>query len=123
MKFSKKVLQTTVGLHQLTQLTFTCSKSPIEALEKGVKYVQSYKKNTRTTSLTSFWCFLVFLLFSSNIFHTFFKSYYWGDFEQLNVIWGNVFTYLLSTKVDNIITNNTESLTENIVHELFLYIL
>ena len=26
---------------QLTQLTFTCSKSTIETLEKGVKYVQS----------------------------------------------------------------------------------
>ena len=25
----------------LTQLTFTCSKSTIETLEKGVKYVQS----------------------------------------------------------------------------------
>ena len=25
----------------ITQLTFICSKSPIEALEKGVKYVQS----------------------------------------------------------------------------------
>ena len=26
---------------QLTQLTFTCSKSAIETLEKGMKYVQS----------------------------------------------------------------------------------
>ena len=26
---------------ELTQLTFTCSKSMIEILEKGVKYVQS----------------------------------------------------------------------------------
>ena len=25
----------------LTQLTFTCSKSTVETLEKGVKYVQS----------------------------------------------------------------------------------
>ena len=25
-----------------TQLTFTCSKSTIETLEKGVKYVQTY---------------------------------------------------------------------------------
>ena len=32
------------------QLTFTCSKSIIEALEKGVKYVH------RMTSLMSFWC-------------------------------------------------------------------
>ena len=26
-----------------TQLTFTCSKLPLETLEKGVKYVQSYQ--------------------------------------------------------------------------------
>ena len=35
----------------LFQLTFTYSKSTIETLEKGVKYV---KKNTRTMSMTSF---------------------------------------------------------------------
>ena len=40
-----------------TQLTLTCSKSTIEALEKGVKYVQVNNKNTRMTSMTSFWCF------------------------------------------------------------------
>ena len=28
---------------------------PVETLEKGVKYVQSYYKNSRTTSMTSFW--------------------------------------------------------------------
>ena len=38
-------------------LTFPCSKSTIETLEKSVKYVQSNNKNTRTTSMTSFWCF------------------------------------------------------------------
>ena len=36
------------------QLTLTCSKSTIETLEKGVRYVNN--KNTMT-SLTSFWCF------------------------------------------------------------------
>ena len=40
-----------------TQLAFTCSKSTIEALEKGVKYIQINNKHTRTMSLTSFWCF------------------------------------------------------------------
>ena len=29
------------GENELTQLTFTCSKSTIETLEEGVKYVQS----------------------------------------------------------------------------------
>ena len=35
---------------------FTCSKSTIETLEKGVKYVQVNNENTRTTSMTSSWC-------------------------------------------------------------------
>ena len=40
-----------------TQLTFTCSKSTIETLEKGVKYVQLFNnKNTGMTS-KSFWYF------------------------------------------------------------------
>ena len=34
-----------------TQSTFTCSKLTREALEQGVKYVQSYNKDTRTTPL------------------------------------------------------------------------
>ena len=40
-----------------TQLTFTCLNSTTETLEKGVKYVLKVNnKNTRMTSLTSFWC-------------------------------------------------------------------
>ena len=39
------------------QLTFTCSKSTTETVEKGVKYVKVNNKKPRTTSLTSFWCF------------------------------------------------------------------
>ena len=46
-----------------TQLTFTCSKSAIERLEKGVKYVQNY-----------------------NILHIFFAVSI-VDFEQGNVSW------------------------------------
>ena len=40
------------------QKTNTCSRSIIKRLEKGVKYVQNHKKNTRTTSLTSIANFL-----------------------------------------------------------------
>ena len=36
-----------------TQLTFSCSKSIIETLQKSVKYVQAYHKDTRTTSRRS----------------------------------------------------------------------
>ena len=35
----------------ITQLTFTCSKSTIETLEKGVKYVQSLTGATRSDFL------------------------------------------------------------------------
>ena len=54
---------------ETTQVVFSCSESAIEALEKGVKYVQINNKNTRKTSLTLF-CF--FLLLTLNTFHTFF---------------------------------------------------
>ena len=36
-------------------------------------------KNTRTTSMTSFWCFLLLTL---NIFPTFFQYFYFPDFER-----------------------------------------
>ena len=45
INFFKHYLNGSVGYLEielvLTQLTFTCSKSIIEALEKGVKYIQS----------------------------------------------------------------------------------
>ena len=38
----KKVVIFQLDFHKLlSQLTFTCSKSTIETLEKGIKYVQS----------------------------------------------------------------------------------
>ena len=39
-----------------THLTFNCSKSTIETQEKGVKYVLSYNKNTRTTTMPKLLC-------------------------------------------------------------------
>ena len=48
-----------------TQQLNKCSKLTIEALEQGVKYVQSYNKSTRTTPINIFkvnnkdtWCLL-----------------------------------------------------------------
>ena len=39
---NKKVVIFQLDFHKLlSQLTFTCSKSTIETLEKGIKYVQS----------------------------------------------------------------------------------
>ena len=42
LKFYKRSM--TGSLIHLSQLTFTCSKSTLETLEKGVKYVQNCKK-------------------------------------------------------------------------------
>ena len=57
---------------KVTQLIFTYSKSTIEKLEKGVKYVQSLQyKNTRAALLTS-----LLSLFSSVCI---------VDFKQVNV--------------------------------------
>ena len=59
-KFSKTKVETFVF-----QLTFTCSKSPIETLEKVGNVSKVYYKNA----------VLVFLLLTLNIFHTFFPCW------------------------------------------------
>ena len=39
--FSKLARKKSISIMSLTRLTLTCSKSTIETLEKGVKFVQS----------------------------------------------------------------------------------
>ena len=51
-----------------TQLTFTCSKSTIITLEKGVKFVQSYQWKHQNDVID---VVLLFLLLTLNIFHIF----------------------------------------------------
>ena len=46
-----------LGNKSITQLTFTCFKSTMETAEKDANYAQTINKNTRTMSMTSFWCF------------------------------------------------------------------
>ena len=53
-----------------TQLTLICSKSTIETLEKGAKYVQVNNKNTRTTSMSSMKFNTMFEKCSLNIFNS-----------------------------------------------------
>ena len=60
-----------------TQLTFTCSKSTMETLEKGVKYVQSQQIETGTI----FW--YIYCRFWT--YFTPFSSV--SNFEQINVCW------------------------------------
>ena len=50
------------------QVTFPCSKSAIETLEKGVNMFKVNNKNSKTTSLTPFWCFFVNFEYISHIF-------------------------------------------------------
>ena len=54
------------------QLTITWSKWIIETLEQDVKYVQSQQKTQKKHQNDANYVVLVFLLLTSNIFHTFF---------------------------------------------------
>ena len=65
----------------ITQQTFTCSKSTIEAIEKDVTYVQSLQKRQQNDVID---IVMVDLSLTLNIFHTFFSAFI-VDFEQLNV--------------------------------------
>ena len=56
----------TLGINELSQPTFTCSKSTIETLEKGQKYAQKYNKNNGVNDVVQ-----VYLLLNLNIFPTF----------------------------------------------------
>ena len=49
-----------------SQITFTCSKSTIETLEKGEKYVQNWQYRQQNDAI------LVSIFLTLNIFHTFF---------------------------------------------------
>ena len=52
----------------ITQLTFNCSKSTIEIVEKGVRYVQSYQQKHQNDVID---VFLLLLFLTLNIFHIF----------------------------------------------------
>ena len=57
----------TVSVKVISQLTFACSKSTIETLEKGVKYVQNIRMFICDNDVV-----LVFLFLTLNIFLAFF---------------------------------------------------
>ena len=70
-----------VVFEPVTQLTFTCSKSTIQTLEKSIKYVQS-KQWENHNDVTDF--ILVLLLLALKIFYAF-SSVSIVDFDQVNV--------------------------------------
>ena len=63
-----------ITLKDVFQLTFTCSKKTIEALEKGVKFVRIWRR------------FGVFIINFEHISHHF-SSVSFVDFEEVNVSW------------------------------------
>ena len=75
----------TFGCNVFTsQLTFTCSKSTMETLEKVWHMFRVNNKNIRTTSLTSFWCVYCRLWTYFIPFCTYFTPSI-VDLEQVNV--------------------------------------
>ena len=66
----------------ITQITFTCSKSTIESLEKGVKYIQSDFASGVV---------LVSLLLTLNIFHIVNFEHVISDWVTLDKILSNTF--------------------------------
>ena len=62
---------------------YLSSKSKIETLEKGVKYIQRYQQKYQNAVIE---VVLVFLLLSLNIFHTF-SSVSIAALELINVSW------------------------------------
>ena len=68
-------------MYYKSQLAFTCSKSQIKALEKGVKYVQSYQYKHLNDMID---LVLVFLLLWT--YFTTFSSVSIANFEQVNVM-------------------------------------
>ena len=68
-------------MYYKSQLAFTCSKSQIKALEKGVKYVQSYQYKHLNDMID---LVLVFLLLWT--YFTSFSSVSIANFEQVNVM-------------------------------------
>ena len=66
-----------------SQLSITCWKAITETLENVWHMFKVNNKNTRTTSITSLWCFFWLAL---NIYHTFFECFYrwrWTSKYQL----------------------------------------
>ena len=73
----------------LTQQAFTCSKSTIETLEKGLTYVQSYQWRYQKDVIE---VVLVSSLLTLNYFKSS-SSFPIVDFEQVNICWENYLTF------------------------------
>ena len=78
-----------VKIPYLTQRAFTCSKSTIETLGKGLTYVQSYQWRYQKDVIE---VVLVSSLLSLNYFESS-PSFPIVDFEQVNICWKNYLAF------------------------------
>ena len=89
----------------LTQQTFTCSKSIIETLEKGLTFVQGYQYQKDVIEVV-----LVSLSLSLSYF-TPFRSFPIVDFEQVNICWESYLTFYSFDICFNVSTGGGQDLT------------
>ena len=73
----------------LTQQVFTCSKSTVKTLEKGLTHVQSYQWRYQKDVIE---VVLVSSLLNLNYFKSS-PSFPTVDFEQVNICWENCLTF------------------------------
>ena len=93
----------------LTQQAFTCSKSTIELLGKGLTYVQSYQWGYQKDVIE---VVLMYSLLTSNYFK-YFPSFPVVDFEQTNICWENLLTFCSCDICFNVSTGGRLELTRS----------
>ena len=93
----------------LTQQAFTCSKSTIETLEKGLTYVQSYQWRYQNGVIE---VVLVSPLSTLNYFKSS-PSFSIVDFEQVNIFWENYLTFYSFDISFNVSTGGRQDLTKS----------
>ena len=93
----------------LTQQPFTCFKSAIEALEKGLTYVQSYQWKYQKDAIE---VVLVSLLLTLNYFKSS-PSFPIAGFEQVNICWENYLAFYLLDISFNVSTGGRQDLTRS----------
>ena len=98
-----------VKIPYLTQRAFTCSKSTIKALGKGLTYVQSYQWRYQKDVIE---VVLVSSLLTLNYF-TLFPSFPIVDFEQVNICWENYMTFYSFDISFNVSTGGRQDLTRS----------
>ena len=102
------LLHSYVKTPYLTQQAFTCSKSSIQRLEKGLTYVQSYQWRYQKDVIE---VVLVSSLLTLNYFT--FPSFSIADFEQVNICWENYLTFYLFDICFNVSTGGRQDLTRS----------